>query len=63
LGREEELTREVSYQKRTEVSKLLAASYNKYDILKYVKLDNGSSTQNIGGVRDVRRTMKPLREV
>jgi len=31
--------------------------------LKYVKLDNGSSTQNIKGVRDVKRTMKLLREV
>ena len=31
--------------------------------MKYIKLDNESSTQNIEGVRDVRRTMKPLREV
>jgi len=31
--------------------------------LKCVKLNNGSSTQNIEGVRDVKRTIKPLREV
>jgi len=31
--------------------------------LKCVKLNNGSSIQNIEGVRDVKRTIKPLREV
>jgi len=31
--------------------------------LKCVKLDNGSSTQNIEGVKDIRKTMKPLKEV
>jgi len=31
--------------------------------LKCVKLDNGSSTQNVERVKDVRRTIKLLREV
>ena len=31
--------------------------------MKYVKLDNGSSTQNVERVKDVRRTIKLLREV
>ena len=31
--------------------------------MKCVKLDNGSSTQNIEGVKDIRKTMKPLKEV
>ena len=26
-------------------------------------MDNGSSTQNIEGVKDIRKTMKPLKEV
>ena len=31
--------------------------------MKCVKLDNGSSTQNVERVKDVRRTIKLLREV
>jgi len=31
--------------------------------LKCVKLDNGSSTQNVERVKDIRRTIKLLREV
>jgi len=37
--------------------------YNKYNVLKYIKLDNALGIQNVKGIREVRRTMKLLRKV
>ena len=63
LKRKEELIREASHQREQRLISFQLPFYNKYNVLKCIKLDNGSSTQNIEGVRDVRRTMKLLREV
>ena len=63
LGRKGKLIREASYQRKWRLVSFQLPFYNKYNVLKYVKLDNRSSTQNIKGVKDVRRIIKPLREV
>jgi len=51
----------VKRERRTVGSQLL--SYNKYNVLKCIKLDNKSGIQSIEKAREVRRTVKPLREV
>ena len=63
LKRKEELIREASHQREQRLISFQLPFYNKYNVLKCIKLDNRSSTQNIERVKNVKRIIKLLRKV